>query len=1065
MNQLTKFLFTALVLCISSVSSFAQTGTLEGQITDPAGDVLIGVNITLTIDDRLLGTASNVDGFYTISNIPVGTYEVTARFVGFRTETANVTISSGTTTTQNFVLRTSSLNLDELVVTGTGGVVERKSLGHTISSLEFNAIENVSNNSIQDALNGKIAGVSINLQSGAVDQEPKIRIRGTSSLSMSNQPLIYVDGVRINSGGGFAPGVGTGGVGSPSGLSNIDVNSIARVEILKGPAAATLYGSQASAGVIQIFTKQGSQESAPKFDIEYGTTLYQMPNRFKKNAGFAENATEQQNIRDILGVNVGLYEVFESPINLIDLYDLGVGQEISASVQGGGQSMTYYSNLRYTFTDGPFNPQSTDFNGGSVGEANDQYKKIFFSGNLNFFPSDVLTFRLQTSYTNSYVDVFQSGISIYAPTSTSRYSKPERVGQASPFDTFGLPFFATPREGTFPTINDLGNQGRVVFKADYFPTNSLSIDLSAGIDYKDQRSESFLPFGYNVAGVAPNGNGQITIANRQQLTLSFETKAKWITDITPDLKSSLVAGFQAYQEQLNSMSSVGTGFSGPGLEVLGATASQTSSSYFQEIVNAGAFIQEQIDYSDWIYLTAGLRMDASSAFGEDFNYAVYPKFSVSFIPQSAFDLDLGTVSSFRIRAAWGQSGQQPGAFDRFTTFVPVNSAEGAGVLPGNVGNNDLKPEIATEWEVGFEVGLFDDIIGIEATYWDRVVNDALIDRSFAPSGGFTTPQLTNAGQLIAKGLELGLNAEIIQNSNLSLTAFANAAYLFERVESLGGQPPIKIDAGYIRDRMFIKEGYAPAAYFGTMLPAGVAFPFDSNGDGKPDTQAELEAFFANPLDPGSLNSAIMVAGANGSPLPGGSTYLEHYLGKPTPDWEGSFGFNMNIKKNLTVSSRFQYAFGNYYHHNLTDAFRRVNGAIGRNMVSSASIEATLKNPASTVQQRIDAAKEWVTNNVSLSPFDGLNEIEKADYLRWANLSIAYQLPSTLVEQIGINNATFILSGNNIALWSKYGGVDPLATGEASTGGGATLQENFGGGMDTYGTPLLRTYAITFKFDF
>jgi TonB-linked SusC/RagA family outer membrane protein len=1065
MKKLITVLSISLVMFITSTYSFAQTGTLEGQVTDASGEVLIGVNVTLTVDGRLLGTPSDINGFYTIANIPVGTYDVTARYIGFRAENATVTISDGATTTQNFVLSTSSLNLDELVVTGTGGVVERKSLGHTISSLELDEIENVSNNSIQDALNGKIAGVSINLQSGAVDQEPKIRIRGTSSLSMSNQPLIYVDGIRINSGGGFAPGVGTGGVGSPSALSNIDVNSIQRVEILKGPAAATLYGSQASAGVIQIFTKQGSQESAPKFDIEYGTTFYQMPDRFKKNAGFAENADEQQRIRDILGVNVGLYEVFESPRNLIDLYDLGIGQEISASVQGGGQSMTYYSNLRYTFTDGPFNPQSSDFNGGAIGQANDLYKKIFFSGNLNFIPSDVLTFRLQTSYTNSNIDIYQSGISIYTPTSTARYSKPERVGQASPFDTFGLPFFATPREGTYTTSKDFGNQGRVVFKADYFPLSNLSFDLSAGIDYKDQRSENFLPFGYNVAGVAPNGNGQITIANRQQLTLSFESKAKWVLDITPDLKSSLVAGFQAYQEQLNSASSVGTGFSGPGLEVLGATASQTSSSYFQEIVNAGAFIQEQIDYSDWIYLTAGLRMDASSAFGEDFNYAVYPKFSVSFIPQSAFDLDLGAVSSFRIRAAWGQSGQQPGAFDRFTTFVPVNSSEGAGVLPGNVGNKDLKPETATEWEVGFDLGLFDDILGIEATYWDRIVDDALIDRSFAPSGGFTTPQLTNAGRLASKGVELGVNAGIIQNSNMNLSVFANAAYLFEQVESLGGQPPIKVDAGYIRDRMFIKEGYAPAAYFGTMLPPGVAFPFDSNGDGIPDTQAELEAFFANPIDPGALNSAIMVAGANGDALPGGSTYLEHYLGKPTPDWEGSFGFNMSIKDNLTVSSRFQYAFGNYYHHNLTDAFRRVNGAIGRNMVSSASIEATLKNPASTVQQRIDAAKQWVTNNVSLSPFDGLNEIEEADYLRWANLSIAYQLPNTLVDQVGINNATLILSGNNLALWSKYGGVDPLATGEASTGGGATLQENFGGGMDTYGTPLLRTYAITLKFDF
>ena len=1052
------------LMCLPGMA-FAQSGTIEGQVTDQSGEILIGVNVTLRIDGRTLGASTNVDGNYQITGVPAGTHEVSARFVGFRTEVVEVTLQAGQTLVQDFILSTSTLNLDELVVTGTGGTVQRKSLGHTISSVEFDGIENVATTSIQDALTGKIAGVNINAQSGAIDQEPKIRIRGTSSLSMTNQPLIYVDGVRVNGGGGFAPGFGAGGLGSPSGLSNINFDSIERVEILKGPAAATLYGSQASSGVIQIFTKQGSQESAPQFDVELGTTLYQMPDRFKKNAGFAENATEQQNISDILGVNVDLYEPFETPVNLIDLYDVGVGQEISASVQGGGQSITYFSNLRYTYTDGPFNPKPSVFNGGEVGEASDVYKKLYFTGNLNFMPSDKLTFRAQTSYTNSDISIYESGITIYTPTSTARYAKPERVGQASQYDTFGIPFFATTREGTYPTVTDLTNQGRVVLTIDYFPLDGLSFDASFGLDYRDQRSANFLPFGYDVDGVAPTGDGQIQIGTRQQMVKSLETKMNWMKDINQDLRSTFVAGFQAYQEEQNTANSTGTGFSGPGLEVLGATANQTSDSYFQEVVNAGAFIQEQLDYKEWIYFTAGLRMDASSAFGEDFDYATYPKFSASFIPFTALDMEVNNVSSFRIRGAWGQSGQQPGAFDRFTTFVPVNSSEGAGVLPGNPGNQELKPEVATEWELGFELGLFEDRIGFEATYWDRIVEDALIDRTYAPSGGFTTSQLTNAGRLAGKGWEFGLNSNVVQNPNFNLNVYANAAYLSETVESLGGQPPIKIDASYIRDRMFIKEGYAPGSYFGTMLPAGIAFPFDSNQDGIPDSQAELEAFFANPIDPGTFNSAIMVAGANGEALPGGSTYLDHYLGKPTPDWEGSFGFTANIQQNFTVSSRFQYAFGNFYHHNLTDAFRRVNGAIGRNMMSSSTLESILKNPASTVQERIDAAQEWVTNNVSLSPFDGLNEIEKADYIRWANLSVSYRIPSDLVERVGLNNASLTLSGNNLALWSKYGGVDPLATGEASLGQGASLQENFGGGMDTYGTPLLRTYALTLKFDF
>lgn len=1058
------FLPLLFLMCFSA-AGWAQTGTIKGQVTDNTGETLPGVNIVLDLDDRNVGASTDIDGRFQINSAPVGPVAITARFIGFRTQTKEIEVVADEVITVNFTLSPSTMNLDEIVVTGTGGEVERKSLGHTISSVEMDGVENVSTSNVQDAIMGRIAGVSINNQSGAIDQEPKIRIRGTSSLSMSNQPLIYVDGVRVNGSGGFAPGFDAGGLGSPSGLSNINFDAIDRVEILKGPAAATLYGSQANAGVMQIFTKQGSQESAPQFDIELSTTLHRMPDRFKKNAGFAETAEEQQNIKEVLGLNVDLYEPFESPINLIDLYGTGVGQELSTSVQGGGQSMTYFANLRYNQTDGPWNPQPANFNGGEVGQATDLYKKLYFNGTLNFYPTNKIHLRAQTSYTNSNINIYESGITIYTPTSTARYAKPERVGQASKYDTFGIPFFATTREGTYPQVTDNSNVGRFVLSADYSPVDNLTFDANIGLDYRDQRSSNYLPFGYAVDGVAPTPDGSITIGTRQQTVWSVESKMNWSADVSEKIHSTFVAGFQAYHEEENTSTGSGTNFSGPGLEVLGATASQTATSSFQEVVNAGFFLQEQVDYEDWFYFTTGVRLDASSAFGDDFTYATYPKFSVSFLPADAFDFEINNISTIRLRAAWGQSGQQPGAFDRFTTFVPVNSPEGSGVLPGNPGNQNLKPEVATEWEAGFELGLLEDRVAIEATYWDRIVKDALIDRTYAPSGGFTTPQLTNAAELEAKGIELGLKSNVIQGQNLNLNVFVNAAYLYEHVSSLGGEPPIKIDATYIRDRMYIKEGYAPGSYFGTMLPAGVAFPFDSNQDGVPDSQSELESYFSAPVDPGTFNTAIMVAGPDGEPLAGGSTYLDHYLGKQVPDWEGAFGFNAQIYKNFTVSTRFQYAAGNYYHHNLTDAFRRVNGGIGRNFMKATQLESVLKNPASSADERIAAARTWVTQMVGLSPFDGLNEIEKADYIRWQNLSISYQVPGDITDRLGINNASVTVSGSNIALWSKYGGVDPLATGEGSLGQGATLQENFGGGMDTYGTPMLRNYTMTLKFDF
>jgi TonB-linked SusC/RagA family outer membrane protein len=1034
-----------------------QQETITGTVTDASsGETIPGVNIL--VKGTSTGAATDTNGEYELTVESLQDTLVVS-YIGYQTK--EVPINDRTTI--DVELNSQMMGLEELVVTGTGGPVKRESVGHTISTVKMEGVENLSKNSVQDALLGKVSGVSINNQSGSIDQEPKIRIRGTSSLSMTNQPLIYVDGIRVTGAGGFAPGFASD-LGSPSGLANINFDSIERVEILKGPAAATLYGSQANAGVIQIFTKKGSRDTPPQFDIELSNTFHQMPDRFKSNWGFVESETEQSNVQDILGLNVDFYEPFESPVQLIDLYSVGLGQELSTSVRGGGEGITYYTNLRYSHTDGPFDPSPSNFNGGTVGDANDLYNKFYFTGNLNFIPTDAFNIRVQTSYTNANTSIYGSGTSIYNSTSTARYAKPEHVGDASEFDTFGIPIFATVREGTYPEINDMTNNGRFVLNANYFPTNEITIDASLGIDYKDQRSSRYAPFGYAVDGVAPTPDGSITIGTRQQMVWTFEGKANWTTDVTEDLRSSFVAGVQYYKDETNFSSSTGTNFSGPGLEVLGATESQSSLSEFLEIVNLGAFFQEQLDYKEWLYFTTGLRLDASSAFGADVSYATYPKFSLSFLPFRAFDANISGVSTFRLRGAWGQSGQQPGAFDRFTTYVPVNSPEGSGVVTGNIGNQELEPEIATEWEGGFELGFAENRVMLEATYWDRIVEDALVDRTYPPSGGFTTPQLTNAGELAARGVELSIDADVIQKQNFNLNVFAHAAYTYEKINSLGGGPPIKIQPNYIRSRQFIKEGYSPAAYFGTALPAGIDFPFDANQDGVPDNQNELESYFSNPVNPGNLNSALMVAGPNGDALPGGSTYLDTYLGKPTPDWEGAFGFSANLLANFTVSTRFQYAFGNYYHHNLTGGFRRVNAGIGRNTKRSVQLESILKNPASTTAERIEAGREWVNEMVALSPFDGLNEVEKADYIRWSNLSISYSMPKTFLTRFGVNNASLTATGNNIALWTKYGGVDPLAVGTASQGQGATLEENFQA-MDTYGTPLLRSYTLTLKFDF
>lgn len=165
------------------------------------------------------------------------------------------------------------------------------------------------------------------------------------------------------------------------------------------------------------------------------------------------------------------------------------------------------------------------------------------------------------------------------------------------------------------------------------------------------------------------------------------------------------------------------------------------------------------------------------------------------------------ISSLRIRSAGGDNpGLQPGAFDALTTYSSLTSASGPGIVPENLGNENLKPEISTEYEFGIDLGLFDERVTVESTYWDRTVRDALVQRQFAPSGGFTQTQLVNIGQLKGRGVELALEAQVVNSGDWSANLQASSSYLWEQITSLGGAPPIKVGGTYPRYRQFLKEG-------------------------------------------------------------------------------------------------------------------------------------------------------------------------------------------------------------------------------------------------------------------
>ena len=890
---------------------------------------------------------------------------------------------------------------------------------------------------------------------------------------------MYVDGVRVDIGGGFAGGVGAGGGGSPSRLDDINPDAIERIEILKGAAAATLYGTEASGGVIQIFTKKGSA-GAPRwsFQVEQGFSNYP-EDRYKPNSGFARTPEQAALLSDFAGRTVQPYEVVEAPI-IRDIFETGYFQTYSGSVSGGNDQVTYFLSGRFQDDNGPLGLEDL----GPVADVADRKQGTL---TVSFFPTDKLQFRATSAYSESHLEVPNTNNNIYGVSSLAMFGKPEMafcnegsipaagfrcvdadnpslVGAGNPT---GQAAFSTLREAMQVPVEDDARHFNGSLNANYALLPNVNLDATFGVDFTSQRSTEFARFNYNVDQFTGNRTaGFRDLAERDHRNITADVKGNWTTNFGPSFSSAFVLGAQYFDEQTKTSGGFGADFPGPGLEVLEAASNLIS---FEEFIRtetqAGIFVQEQLGWRDFAFFTVGGRYDAHSAFGENFEGVFYPKVAISVVPSDipGWGQPLG-LSTFRVRGAVGQSGKQPGAFDKFTTFSPLATAVGPGLQPLNLGNQNLEPEVSTEWEGGAEAGFLDDRLVLDVTYWDRVVEDALVARQFAVSGGFIDEQLDNIGRLEASGWELSATAFPVNTPNFGLEVFANAAYISETVTDLGGAPPLKVGGSYPRYRNFIIEGFAPGALFGEkLLDVGAGqVPFDTNGDRNPDTMAEFEAFLSTAPD-GGLNSSALnpLRAPHPEGLPG------HYLGKPTPDWSGSFGINIDFLRNFRFANLFEYKAGNFTITNLTDAFRQSNPVIGRNIPLAAEVESTILNPASTAQERVQAALIWANELKALSPYSGMNTMENGDFLRWREASLTYTVPAGAMGRIGVglDNIAVTLAGRNLALFTDYSGIDPETNVFGRGGSGGQIDQNFGQFIDAFGFPLQRRYSLAVRVGF
>ncbi|REL33379.1 TonB-dependent receptor [Rhodohalobacter sp. SW132] len=726
-----------------NTTAFAQNATLTGQVIDrQTGESLPAANVI--IEELQRGTATDMDGEYTIENIEPGTYTVIANFIGYRASEQTVELSADEVLQLDFELQSDMIGLDQVVVTGQAGMTRQREIGSSVGRIQAeNLIGSTSN--VESMIQGQVAGVNIMQTAGSSGAGGQIRIRGNVSVSMSNQPLIYIDGIRLRSEPypNNVPPVGFAGRGAnvqSTPINDIIPADIENVEIIKGAAATTLYGSEAAAGVIQIFTKMGSNIDRPIWHAEV-----------EQGANFMRP-----------------FGTDEVPYIFLDPWlRTGHSQRYSMSVRGGDDRVQYYVSGNFSDSEGVL--------------PNDTEDKYALRANFRSQLAENLYLRVNSAYTRHAIINTASGnnaqgLTLNAYRQDQNYIGSSRIEDIDQFLDYD--------------IQTNNNRFMVGGTLNYQQASNLDHDFTVGYDYADSDLFQQRPVGFPGAtqGIRSNQRWNYTT-----LTLDYTGTYNW--RINPDLRFNFAWGGETVQTREASVTGHAEEFPGPGEPTLTSGARTLSFEDRIRIITGGFFGQSVIDFKDRYFLTLGLRVDGNSAFGEDLGLQPYPKVSFSYVlsDESFWDNSLGTL---RLRAAYGHAGRAPGAFDAVRTWSPVGWGERVAYRAANVGNPDLGPERTKETEFGIDLSTFNDRLNIDFTYYYQNTTDALFNVRQIPSQGFLSSQLENIGELENQGIELTINGKIVERSNFGWNVGLNLATNQSKVLDLGEAANFSLDGNH-----------------------------------------------------------------------------------------------------------------------------------------------------------------------------------------------------------------------------------------------------------------------------
>ncbi len=764
--------FTLMLFVVGT--AYGQTGVVEGTVTDgETGEELPGANVLIADTD--LGAATDVDGFYRIDGVPAGTQTIRVSFVGFFEFEEEIEVTADAVTEFDIELQPDLADLEEVVVTGLGIQRDRGQAQVSVGRVDAGDLtERASFQDVSQLISGNVAGVNVQAASGNVGGGIRFNVRGGGGLGGDGQPVVYIDGVRVDN--SEIAGFGGGGQGIST-LADLNPNDIESIDVVRGPSGAAIYGTEGANGVVLITTKSGSFSAEPTYDIQYRGTF-----------GFNEqgNQTFDPEVFDDGEVNRG--DLTNS------LFRRGSIQQHQVSLSGGTESVRYFASVDNRREDGHLPNNSGD--------------RTNLRANFEAFPIDELSVRASAGYTVNILERPENDNSIQGA-----------IGEA----LLGpVPFFITDSLAVF-SIDDKQRVNRFVgsLQANYTPIDDLTISASAGYDGSTRRQDRTRPFGLNYSGIGTQG--ERNIFNRTNEQLNADIQAQYSYELSDGLFATTLLGSQFTQRRLTTSFGTAQEFATDVITNIGAGDDFTTlNEDFLNERTGGIFAQQEFVLDETYFLTGQIRRDVATALGEGVTDVWYPSGSLA-VRLDQFDFAPEAFTLLRPRVAYGETGNLPGVIDGEALRFDARAAGfGAGAAVGSVGNPQLVPERVGELETGVDIDLYDRY-SLEATYFRTFATNSIIDSPLAFSTGFGADTLpSNVGGIETEGVELSFGLTPVLQEDARLDLSLNYSYQSSEVTDTGD-----VDAifdGF--DLNVLKEGLPRSAFY---IEEVVGAQFDDDG--------------------------------------------------------------------------------------------------------------------------------------------------------------------------------------------------------------------------------------------